>query len=139
MRRPLGIALVAVTASVLAGCTAGPVELGGPGRPPIFDRPQTDQDVLPDAIPDDGYVAGSIRYAGEDSIGGRYWVALLEDESECIIADATGAGEWAGFCARSGLSGTLSDGTTVEFATAPQNLDPTSAERVGDAILVEHP
>ncbi|MCJ1707827.1 hypothetical protein [Microbacterium sp. VKM Ac-2923] len=139
MRRPVRIALVAVAASVLAGCTAGPVALGSPGRAPIFDRAQTDQDVLPDDVPDDGYVAGSIRYVGEDSVGGRYWVALREDESECIIADATGAGDWAGFCARSGLSGTLLDGATVEFATAPQNLDPASAERVGDAILVERP
>lgn len=139
MRRPVGIALVAVTASVLVGCAAGPVALGSPGRPPIFDRPQTDQDVLPDAIPDDGYVADSIRYVGEDSVGGRYWVALLEDESECIIADATGAGDWAGFCGRSGLLGTLNDGTTVSFATASQSPDPTSTERVGDAILVGRP
>lgn len=139
MRRPLGIALVAVTASVLAGCTAGPVTLGSPGRPAIFDRPQTDQDVLPDGIPDDGYLTDSIRYVGEDSVGARYWVGLREDEQACIIADATGAGDWAGLCARSSLSGTLSDGTTVEFATTPRNLDPTSAELVGDAILVGHP
>lgn len=95
--------------------------------------------MLPDDIPDDGYMTDSIRYVGEDSVGARYWVGLLEDEQACIIADATGAGDWAGFCARSGLSGTLRDGTTVEFATAPQNLDPASAERVGDAILVARP
>lgn len=139
MRRPVGIIFVAVTTSVLVGCTAGPVVLGTPGRAPIFDRAQTDQDVLPDDIPDDGYLDGSIRYIGEDSVGGRYWVGLREDEQACIIADATGAGDWAGFCARSSLSGTLSDGTTVEFATAPRNLDPASAERVGDAILVDRP
>lgn len=139
MRRPIGITLVAVTASVLAGCAAGPVALGSPARAPIFDRAQAEQDVLPDDIPDDGYVAGSVRYVGEDSVGGRYWAALLEDESECIIAEATGAGNWAGFCAQSGLSGTLLDGTTVEFATEPRNLDPASAERVGDAILVDRP
>lgn len=139
MRRPLSVALAAVAASVLAGCTAAPETVSVPDRPAIFDRAQTDGDALPDEIPDDGYVADSIRYVGEDAAGGRYWVALLDDRSTCIIADPAGAGDWAGFCGLSGLSGSWIDGTTVEFADAPQKLDPASAEHVGDTILVGRP
>ncbi|MCC4247425.1 hypothetical protein [Microbacterium testaceum] len=137
MRRRWTVALVAVTASVLAGCTAGGPTT--PSRPAIFDRAQVPADVLPAEVLGTEDPSTS-RYVGEDSAGDRYWAVWGPADTACIVQlPATKPGNYFSFCGGLGISGSDASGVVMEFASAPRRLDPSSSELIGDTLLVQRP
>ena len=108
-------------------------------RSPIFDRARSSADELPPQV--DGDVdADTSRYAGEDSVGNRYWAAYKDNSSiECIVFVPATDGDNFIFCGGPGISATTETGEVIEFAASPNRLSPASAELVGDTFLVKLP
>lgn len=123
----------------LAGCTSGPEIPPAPSGAAIFDRAQEASDLLPDDV-DALYDRTSSRYVGEDSAGDRYWAVKDTTASECILHLPAGQpGQYYGFCGGPGVTGTTADGVVMEYASSPSQLDSSSAELVGDTLLVRRP
>ena len=139
MRHRAAVLLVTSAVALLAGCSGEPVVGDLPSADVIFDRAQQPADLLPAdlAAPYDG---DSTRYVGEDSAGDRYWAVKDLSDTACIVyLPVDDPKEYLGFCGGPGLSGETAAGIVMEHASSPSQLDPDSAELVGDTLLVKRP
>jgi hypothetical protein len=106
---------------------------------PIFDRVRTSADELPPEV-EGGVDADTSMYAGQDSVGNRYWAAYRDNSRiECIVFVPANDGDIFISCGGPGISATTEMGQVIEFAASPNRLSPETAELVGDTFLVEQP
>lgn len=139
MRHRAAVLLVTSAVALLAGCSGESVVADPPSADVIFDRAQQSADLLPADVAS-LYDGDSSRYVGEDSAGDRYWAVKDQSATACILhLPADDPEEYLGFCGGPGLSGETAAGIVVEYASSPSQLDPDSAELLGDTLLVKRP